>query len=47
MMDTKVTRYEDMEAVHMLQDKDWKVGGAYVKKISLQGKNYLGQQNEY
>jgi len=46
MMDTKVTRYEDLEAVHMPQDKDWR-GGAYVKKISLQGKIYPGQQNEY
>jgi len=45
-MDTNVTRYEDLEAVHVPQYKDWR-GGAYVKKISLQGKNYLGQQNEY
>jgi len=45
MMDNKVTRYEDLEAFHMPQDKDW-WGGAYVKKIFLQGKNYLGQQNE-
>jgi hypothetical protein len=46
MMDTKVTSSEDLEAVCMPQDKDWR-GRAYVKKISLQGKNYLGQQNEY
>jgi len=46
MMDTKVTRYEDLQAVHMPRDKVW-WGGAYVKKISLQGKNYFGQKNEY
>jgi len=46
MIVTKVTRYEYLQAVHMPQGKVcW--GGAYVKKISLQGKNYLGQQNEY
>jgi hypothetical protein len=31
----------------MPQDKDWWGGGDYVKKISLQGKIYLGQQNKY
>jgi hypothetical protein len=46
MMDTKVTRCEDLEAVRMPQNQDWR-GGSYVKKISLQGKNYPGQQNEY